>query len=183
MGAVFGATDVGVTAATKALHSAAAAGPLLGLWGAGSLLGGTVATRLGGSAGSARGLIRLLVGLALGHGALMLATGSVPAIAVVIVLAGATIAPTAASIYAMVGRTAPAGTQTEAFSWVTTASLSGAAAGAAVAGALVQSAGPAAAFVFAALAGALAVLVAVLGSSGLDDASVVPAVVPAAAAA
>jgi MFS family permease len=78
-GAVFGATDVGVTAATKALHSAAAAGPVLGLWGAGSLLGGMVATRLGGGARTARGLIGLLLGLAVGHGALMLATGSVPA--------------------------------------------------------------------------------------------------------
>ena len=39
----------------------------------------------------------------------MLATGSVLAIAAVILLAGATIAPTAASIYAMVDRFAPAG--------------------------------------------------------------------------
>jgi MFS family permease len=38
-GAVFGGTDVGVTAATHALGSTAASGPLLGLWGVGSLLG------------------------------------------------------------------------------------------------------------------------------------------------
>jgi predicted MFS family arabinose efflux permease len=163
-GAVFGATEVGVTAAAKELHSAAAAGPLLGLWGAGSLIGGAAATRLGGSARTGRGLVRLLVALAAGHGALIFATGSVTLIAVVIVLAGATIAPTAASIYAMVRGAAPAGTETEAFSWATTASLSGAAAGAAAAGALVQSGGPVAAFGFVVAAGVLAVLTAVLGS-------------------
>ncbi len=47
-GAVFGAVDVGVIAAAKALGSTAAAGPLLGLWGVGSLLGGIAATSRGG---------------------------------------------------------------------------------------------------------------------------------------
>jgi MFS family permease len=40
-GAVFGATEVGITAAAKALGSTAAAGPLLGIWGLGSLFGGS----------------------------------------------------------------------------------------------------------------------------------------------
>ena len=81
---MFGATDVGVTAAAKALGSTAAAGPLLGLWGLGSLLGGIAATRLGGSARRAGGLILLLGALAVAHGALTLVTGSVLGIAVVI---------------------------------------------------------------------------------------------------
>ena len=76
-GAVFGATDVGVTAAAKALGSTAAAGPLLGLWGLGSLLGGIAATRLGGSARRAGGLVLLLGTLAVAHAALTLVTGSV----------------------------------------------------------------------------------------------------------
>jgi hypothetical protein len=41
------------------------------------------------------------------HGALFLATGSALAMGVVIVLAGATIAPTAATLYAMVDVAAP----------------------------------------------------------------------------
>ena len=115
----------------------------------------------------------LLTALAVAHGALLLSTGSVLAIGAVILLAGATIAPTAASVYAMVDRFAPAGTHTEAFSWVLTAGSTGAALGAAVAGALVQSAGAPAAFAFAGGAGAVAVLIAVLGSRTLegDDAS------------
>lgn len=162
-GAVYGATEVGVAAAAKALDSAAAAGPLLGLWGIGSLVGGIVTTRLGGGARHAGGLRLLLAALALGHGALVLATGSVLAIGAVILLAGATIAPTESSIIAMVDRVAPAGTRAEAFSWVMTASSAGAAAGTAVAGALVQSAGAPAAFAFAAVCGGVAVAIASLG--------------------
>ena len=168
-GAVFGATDIGVTAAARALGGTAAAGPLLGLWGVGSLLGGITATRLGGGAQRAKGLTMLLGALALGHGALVAATGSIAAIAAMISLAGATIAPTVASIYGMVDRAAPSGTRTEAFSWLLTASSTGAAVGAAVGGALAQSAGAAAVFVFAGVAGGFAVLIAMLGSRGLDN--------------
>lgn len=109
-GATFGATEVGVgvTAAAHALGSTTTAGPLLGLWGLGSLLGG-IASRLGGGASGPRGLILLLAALALTHGALILTTGSTIAIAVVMTLAGATIAPTVSSIYAMVDAAAPAG--------------------------------------------------------------------------
>jgi predicted MFS family arabinose efflux permease len=167
-GVAFGGTEVGITAATHALASSAAAGPLLGLWGLGSLLGGAVATRLGGSARSARGLTLLLIALALTHGALILTTGSVVAMGVVITLAGATIAPTASSIYAMVDAAAPAGTHTEAYSWLLTASLVGASTGSAVGGALAQTAGPAAAFIVVAAGGGLAVLVALLRSHTLE---------------
>jgi predicted MFS family arabinose efflux permease len=168
-GAVYGATEVGVTAAAKALDSAAAAGPLLALWGLGSLLGGIATTRLGGGPRHAGGLRLLLAALALGHGALILATGSVLAMGAVILLAGATIAPTESSIAAMVDRAALPGTRTEAFSWVMTASSAGAAAGAAVAGALVQSAGAPAAFAFAAVCGAVTVAIASLGPWGAPD--------------
>ena len=170
-GTVFGATEVGVTAAAKALGSTAVGGPLLALWGLGSLLGGIVATRLGGGARRAGGLTVLLAALAVGHGALVLTTGSAVAIGVVILLAGATIAPSDASISAMVDRAAPAGTQTEAFSWLFTASLTGAALGAAVAGAIAQSNGARGAFAFAGVAGALTLVIAAIGSRCIDSAT------------
>jgi MFS family permease len=107
-GAVFGATDVGVTAAAASLGSTAAAGPLLGVWGLGSLLGGIVTTRLGGGARRAGSLVVLLAALAVGHGALLVTTGSALALGAVILLAGASIAPTVSSIYAMVDAAAPA---------------------------------------------------------------------------
>jgi predicted MFS family arabinose efflux permease len=167
-GATFGATEVGVSSAAHALGHTAIAGPLLGVWGAGSLLGGMAATRLGGSARGLRGLTLLLAALALAHGALLLTTGSALAIGVVITLAGATIAPTMASLYAMVDAAAPAGTQTEAFSWLESASLAGASLGAGLGGALAQTAGASGAFALAGGAGGVAVLVAVASTRTLS---------------
>jgi MFS family permease len=178
-GVVFGATEVGVTASAKHVGGAAAAAPVLGLWGAGSLIGGLIVTRLGGRCGGTKHLIALLGALAVTHGALLAGTGSLAVMSATILLAGATIAPTGAAIYAMVDRFAPAGTQTEAFSWLFTSSSAGAAAGAAVAGILAQGAGPGAVFAFAGMAGGLATLVAILGSHHLrlPHASAAPRIV------
>jgi MFS family permease len=174
-GAIFGATDIGVTTAAHALGSTAAAGPVLGVWGVGSLLGGICATRLGGGARSTRSLTILLAALALTHGALILTTGSLVALSAVILLAGATIAPTVASIYAMVEAAAPKGTQTEAFSWLLTANLGGSAIGAAIAGELAQQAGAPAAFAFVAAAGGLALLALLLRGRSLNTQTAKPA--------
>jgi predicted MFS family arabinose efflux permease len=168
-GMTFGATEVGVTAAAKHLSSAAAAAPLLGLWGVGSLIGGLIATRRGGSARTVEGLVALLAALAVLHGALLAGVGNLVAIGVIITLAGATIAPVGASIYAFVDRTAPRGSATEAYSWLFTAGKTGAAAGMALAGVLVQSSGGAAAFALAGVAGAAGVVAAIALRGRLQD--------------
>jgi MFS family permease len=168
IGAGFGGIDIGVTAAARALGSTATAGPLLGLWGVGSLLGGIAATRLGGVARGPRSLSLLLSTLALAQGALVISTGSTLAIGAVIVLAGVPIAPAVSSIYEMVDSAAPVGTHTEAFSWLLTASLTGSALGAAVAGALAQKAGARGVFAFVGAVGALTVLVSTLRSRSLE---------------
>jgi MFS family permease len=176
LGVVFGAVEVGVTAAASALGGNGVAAPLLAVWGLGSLAGGVLASRLGGGAQSPRGLALVLAALAAGHLALAAALGSALALAGVLFLAGAAIAPTYACAYAMVDAVAPAGAVTEAFAWLATAVSVGAAAGAAVGGALVDSAGPGAAFGFAGAAGALAVAVALLRGATLPGAvSVAPA--------
>jgi MFS family permease len=168
VGVVFGAVEVAVAAAAAALGSSAAAGPLLGIWGAGSLLGGLLAVRLGGGAHDAGGLALVLTLLMAGHLALSAAAGSVIALAAVLVVAGAAIAPTYATVYAMVDRVAPQGAATEAFAWLNTAVAIGAAAGAASAGAVAEGAGPAAAFALAGAAGAVALLMTMLRSATLD---------------
>jgi predicted MFS family arabinose efflux permease len=155
VGVVFGATEVGVTAG-----SGSAAGLLLGLWGVGSLTGGVIAARLGGGAGPGRGFTLLLTALGLGHLALAVPAHHPAITAVVIAVAGSTIAPILASSYAMVDATAPAGTVTEAFAWLATATAIGTSAGAAAGGALVDAAGPAAAFVLAGVAGLAAATLA-----------------------
>jgi MFS family permease len=155
VGVVFGATEVGVTAAAD--H---AAGLLLGLWGAGSLAGGVVAARLGGGTGAGRGFTLLLGLLGLGHLLLVGASAHLVTFAAGMALAGSMIAPILASAYAMVDEAAPAGTVTEAFAWLATATAIGSSIGAAAGGALVDAAGPAAAFVLAGVAGIAAAGVA-----------------------
>jgi predicted MFS family arabinose efflux permease len=167
VGVLFGAVEIAVAAAADALGSTAAAGPLLGVWGAGSLAGGVLAVRLGGGAHGATGLSLMLGALTAGHLCLVLATGSIVALALVLLAAGAAIAPTYAGVYAMVDRAAPAGTATEAFAWLATAVAIGAAAGAAVTGAVAEQAGPAGAFALAGGAGAVALLAATLRAGTL----------------
>jgi len=164
VGVLLGADEVTVVAAAKALDGAAAAAPLFAVWGAGSFAGGLIAARLGGGARTAGGLVLVLVALTAGHLALIPAAGSVLALGSVLLLAGPTIAPTEATIYAMVERASSATTMTEAFSWLATAMAIGDALGAAGAGQLVVRGGPTAGFAFAGAAGALAALIALLRS-------------------
>jgi hypothetical protein len=129
----------------------------MGIWGAGSLIGGLILARAGGRAK----LVPLLIGLGAGHLALASA-GSVLALAAVLLLAGATIAPTYATVFGLVDGAAPAGTMTEAFAWLNTAVAVGAAGGAASAGSVAEAAGPGAVFVLAGVAGTLVGLAATL---------------------
>ena len=55
VGVVFGAVEVTVAAAAQMVGSTASAGPLLGIWGAGSVAGGIVAARFGGGARTGTG--------------------------------------------------------------------------------------------------------------------------------
>jgi len=171
VGVLFGAVEVGVAAATARLGSTSSAGPLLGLWGAGSLIGGLAAVRLGKGLRGASGLALVLAALACGHLLLVAAAGSVLAMAAVLVLGGSAIAPTYAVVYAMVDDAAPAGTETEAFAWLGTAVAIGAALGSAIAGSAADHAGPAAAFALAAAAGAVSVLLVVARSRTLSTES------------
>jgi predicted MFS family arabinose efflux permease len=168
VGAIFGSVDVGVTAAAKALNSTTAAGPVLALWGVGSLLGGVIAARLfSGAARTTRALALLLLALAAGHLALAATTGNLIVMGSVLLLAGGAIAPTYTSIYSLVDRTAPAGTATEAFAWLEAAVSIGTSAGAAGAGMLAQGLGAPSTFVLAGAAGAVALVVATVRASTL----------------
>jgi predicted MFS family arabinose efflux permease len=158
VGGLLGAGEVAVVAAAKTLNSTTAAAPLLVLWGIGSFAGGLLSARLGGGARSAGGLALVLGALTAGHLALIPAAGSVVALGGVLLLAGATIAPTEATIYAMADSASPAATVTEAFAWLATAMAVGGAVGAAAAGPLIERFGPAAGFALAGAAGAVAVL-------------------------
>ena len=106
VGVLFGARRGRGRRGADALGSSAAAGPLLALWGAGSLLGGLLAVRLGGGA---RASGSCCAALAAGHLALVPAAGNVIALGAVLLVAGAAIAPTYATVYAMVDARRPRG--------------------------------------------------------------------------
>ena len=166
VGVLFGATEVAVAAS-----AGPAAGLLLGLWGAGSLAGGIVAARLGGGAADGRSFALLLAALGVSHLSLVAASTGVVTAAVLITVAGSMIAPILASSYAMVGRAAPAGTITESFAWLATATAVGTAGGAAAGGALADLAGSTSGFVLAGGAALSAALLAVIRipSAGRND--------------
>jgi predicted MFS family arabinose efflux permease len=164
VGLLLGAGEVAVIAAAQALHRAAADAPLFAVWGAGSFLGGLVITRFGGGARTATGLALVLGALTVGHLALIPVSGSILGLGIVLFFAGAAIAPTEASLNAMVDKAAPSETMTEAFAWLATAMALGGAIGAATAGMVADYAGPVAAFALAGGAGALALITAILRS-------------------
>ncbi len=148
LGILLGADEVAVTAAAKALSgNTAAAAPLLALWAAGSFVGGLLASRFSDRLGRAGGVVIGLFAIAAGHLVLIPAAFSGTCLlAAALVCAGSTIAPTESAVYALVDAAAPAGTVTEAFSWLGTAMAVGSAAGASVAGLLAQQFGAPAAF-------------------------------------
>jgi predicted MFS family arabinose efflux permease len=158
---LLGADEIAVTATGRAIEgSTAAAAPMLTLWGAGSFAGGLVLVRLGGAARNAAALALLLFALTVDL-ALIPAAGGIALLVAVLFVAGGAIAPTEATVYAMVEGGAPAGTITEAFAWLEGAMAVGGAAGAAAAGVVVDAAGASAAFALAAAAGALATRIAI----------------------
>jgi MFS family permease len=135
-------------------------GVLLGVWGIGSALGGIwFGTRRPAMALS-RQFAWFLGGVAVSF--LVLAVMPNPlALGIALVVGGATIAPALTVETNLVGRIAPAGMLNEAYTWVVTVSVAGSAAGAAVAGIIVdQPGGLPWAFVFTATVLAVAALVA-----------------------
>jgi MFS family permease len=138
-----GSTEVGVPAALEAMGDRGLTGLALGLWGAGSALAGVVVARSGVPRRPAQRLLVLAGAWGLGHAAIALA-GSPLVLCVLALVAGATISPTFTVINGLLDRLALPGTLTEAFTWVSTGMVVGAAAGGALAGHLVESASPAA---------------------------------------
>jgi MFS family permease len=109
-------------------------------------------------------LLNLL--LALGFVPLVFAT-SLQAMGGLMVLAGLAIAPATAVEYILIARLAPAGTSTEAFGWVLTATVLGTGLGSALGGAIVNGGHVQLGFVLAAGGAALAWLASAAGRSAL----------------
>ena len=159
IGFAIGAVEIALPAFARAHGTPGQAGLLIAMWAVGSGLGGLA---YGGRVWDARLGTRWLAATTLLAGAtfLPLAASSIAALIPLLLLTGAFIGPTFASGGQLIGKLAPPGMTAEAYAWGPTAIVVGAAAGSAVAGALVEASGWRAAIVAGGVAGLASVAVA-----------------------
>ncbi len=154
-GAGIGAIEVGLPSLALHAGSRPASGVMLALWSVGSMIGGLwYGSRVWSAPLASR--YRTLLILAIVCSAPLIAAHSIPAGLICSVLAGLTIAPVFSCQYALVSRAVVAGSETEAFTWVSAALVGGISAGSAVGGVAIGQAGVSAPFVISCLASALA---------------------------
>jgi MFS family permease len=159
-GTALGATEVGLPSLALHAGSRPAAGLLLALWSVGSLAGGLwYGSRVWHTSLTRR--YRLLLMMAVVFTAPLIIARSIPEGVIGALLAGLTCAPVFSCMYALVGRTVTPGSETEAFTWVSSALIGGIAAGSAIAGAVIKPGGVSAPFIVACLASSLAAAIAV----------------------
>jgi len=159
-GTGLGAIEVGLPALALHAGSRPASGLLLALWSLGSMAGGLwYGSRTWRSPLTRR--YRMLLGLAVLSTLPLVAARSIGAGVVCSLVAGVTIAPVFTCQYALVGRSVRAGSETEAFTWVSAALIGGLAVGSAIGGAVIAPAGVSAPFVISCLATMSAALLAV----------------------
>jgi MFS family permease len=141
LGCAFGVVEVTMPAFAEVHATRAEGGFALACFASGSLIGGIWS---GTRAAPRRPELRFALMLAaLGIGLLPpLLAPSVPVICALLVLAGIPIAPAFASSYGLVDRLAVPGTTTEAFSWLSTAIVTGISLGTAVGGIVIEHGGP-----------------------------------------
>lgn len=155
----FGVLEVALTAFAEEEGSRGSVGPLITIWALGSVVGGLAYGARTWTSPPARRFVVLAAVLMLGTLPLPFAETLV-VMAVLLFGTGLALAPLGATEYALIGGLAPAGTATEAYSWLIVANTSGSAAGAFVAGLLVDHAGVAWAIASASIACALGLLIA-----------------------
>ena len=167
-GLAIGAIAVGLPALALHAGSRPASGLLLALWSVGSIVGGLwYGARDWRAPLTAR--YRALLWTGVICMAPLMAARTVPEGLVGAVLAGLVIAPVFSCQYALVGRSARAGAQTEAFTWVSSALVGGLAAGSALGGAAVSTAGVNAPFVLAVIVIGLAATSALRLPAGAEQ--------------
>lgn len=148
-GISFGALEVAMPAfALEHGEKAELAGVLLSIMAVGSVLGGVWYGARTWSSPVVERFIVLHVVVAVGTLPLLIAD-SIPMMAVMAAIAGLALAPSAAAAYLLIDHVAPPGTTTEATTWMMTANIAGAAAGAALAGIVVEVSNARMAFVLA----------------------------------
>jgi predicted MFS family arabinose efflux permease len=162
LGAMFAAIDLSTVDFAQVQGHKALAGFILGTYALGSAIGGLwYGSRTWRSRLERRFVATLVITVA--GVATFWAQPSLVSLDLTMLVCGLTISPTLIAGYSLIERQASARRQTEAMTWMSSTISVGVAAGAAVAGQLVDVAGPRASYAFAAVCGALAVTVGLVG--------------------
>jgi MFS family permease len=162
---VVGLLLIGACAATEASvisvfgHSGPQAGIVLAIWSIGSLVGGLA---LGHVPVGPWALARRMILVAIGIGLATLAVGNFWTLSVALLVAGVGIAPALGVMSAIVASSVRFSETAEAYGWVGTGQLIGAAAGSAVAGFFIDSHGAIGGFIVATVLAVLGALVGIL---------------------
>jgi MFS family permease len=164
MGGIFGVVELSTVAVADEFGATAAAGPVLAVFAAGSLIAGLTTGAIHWKVSPRR---RFVVGqAALAAAVLPLAfAGNLPVLFAAIFVAGFAIAPTLIAGFSMVQAAVPASRVTEGLAWVSTAITVGAAAGAASAGPIIDRIGGSDTYLVAFACGVLATLACLVGAS------------------
>ena len=154
VGLVFGASQTGVAARLDGLGHDELTGPVYALMGVGSAVAGLLTTRLPRGFGLAARIAAGGAGLVLA-GLLMASAAAPLALAGACLVAGVALAPALISSFSLAERAAPHGWGTTMMTTLSTANVVGVAAGAAIAGLLVDRVSPAAGLLVVSAAGVL----------------------------
>jgi predicted MFS family arabinose efflux permease len=165
-GAMFGLIDVAVPAFAKGQGNSALAGPILAALAVGSMVGGVIyGSRPRALNGARYAKLSALQALLV---APLIFVDSTLALGVAMAGAGLVVAPLTTVGFGLTDVVTPAGTATEASSWVLTAYQFGLACGTAVGGALVEGPGTTSAFAVAAACAAFSAAVLWVRRSTMD---------------
>jgi MFS family permease len=159
LGVLFGAAEVTTVAFATEQGHRAVSGPLLALWALGSLtagiLTGAVTWRIGPAARVRWGALAMTCAMAP-----LTFVGSVPVMAVVLLVGGFAIAPTLIATFTLTEESVPPGRRTEGMAIMQTGLVAGVAPGAALAGVVIDAHGASAAYLISLLAGGVSALAA-----------------------
>ncbi|MFC5178787.1 MFS transporter [Nocardioides taihuensis] len=159
LGTLFGAAEVTTVAFAEEQGHTGAAGFLLALWAAGSLLAGLITGaihwRRGPEVRVRLGAVGMMVAMAP-----LAFVGSIPAMGAMLFVAGFAIAPTLIATMALTEQTVPAGRLTEGMAIIQTGIVAGVAPGATIGGIVIDAHGASAAYLVSLAAGVVAALAA-----------------------
>jgi MFS family permease len=166
-GSSIGALEVSIVAFASGEGDRGAAGFLLAIWSLGSMVGGLwFGTRHWSGAVHNRLLLLVwCVAICFLGPALV---GSIPLMALALILTGLCIAPLLGTLYLLIDVLAPEGTVTESFTWMHTGFIAGIAAGVSIAGGLIELRGVHFSLGAAVVGAALSAAIGTLGRRALD---------------